>query len=92
MLSKPVATGAAGPEPGEDGHRQEVPDPPRHAGPTVSSVQPLAMTIMSISPGSAPFVSCSRRRQITRPSLCAGITTVVTTQHYQRRRRLRRAI
>src|SRR5216683_5285251 len=57
----------------------------RTAGPNeaatsaVSSAQPLATTIMSISPGSAPFMSCSRRRRITRPSLCAGITTVVTS-------------
>jgi hypothetical protein len=37
-------------------------------------------------------MSCSRRRRITRPSLCAGITTVVTTQHYERQRRPRAAI
>src|ERR1700677_3275031 len=53
-------------------------DPKEAATSAVSSVQPLATTIMSISPGSAPFMSFSRRRRITGPSLCAGITTVVT--------------
>lgn len=41
---------------------------------------------MSASPGSAPFTSFSRRRRITRPSLCAGITTVVTSKDYARPR------
>jgi hypothetical protein len=60
----------------------ELRDPGHAASPNegavVSSVPPLATTIMSISPGSAPFMSCWRRRRITRPSLCAGITTDVT--------------
>ena len=63
--------------------------PNEAASPAVSSVQPLATTIMSISPGSAPFMNCSRRRRrlITRPSLRAGITTVVTSRDCRRRRR-----
>jgi hypothetical protein len=37
-------------------------------------------------------MSCSRRRRITRPSLCAGIITVVTSQHYERPGRPRAVI
>jgi hypothetical protein len=51
-----VAAGAAGPEPSEDGHRQGIPrlaaawrgGPHEAAASAVSSVQPLATTIMSI--------------------------------------------
>jgi hypothetical protein len=76
----------------------ELRDPGHVASPNegaaVSSVPPLATTIMSISPGSTPFMNCSRRRRrlITRPSLRAGITTVVTSRDCRRRRRARRAV
>ena len=63
--------------------------PNEAATPAASSVPPPATTIMSISPGSAPFMNCSgrRRRLITRPSLRAGITTVVTSRDCRRRQR-----
>src|SRR3984957_1649471 len=60
--------------------------PKERAISAVLSVQPLATTIIS-RPGTGPVgASCLSNPPMTRFSLCAGITIVVTTEQYKVRR------
>src|SRR5215472_195028 len=58
--------------------RTRTGEPKPAATSAVSSVHPLATTTTSSSPGAADDTSRSSRRPITRPSLHAGTTTLIT--------------